>query len=154
VKNQELRRLFFNIAVNDFCRIAAFSQRFLNRFRHHHGAVLAAGAAERDGEIAFAFAHVVRNQIDQKAFHATEKFVGLRKGTDVAANFGIFSGEGAQARDKVRIGKKANVEDQVSVGGNAVAVAEAYDRYEHRVFIGILKARSDEGAQFVNVESR
>jgi hypothetical protein len=33
---------------------------------NHHGAVLAAGATKTDGEVAFAFVDVVRQQINQQ----------------------------------------------------------------------------------------
>ena len=60
-------------------------QCFLHPFRHHHGAVFPAGAAKRDGQITFAFADVVRDQIGQQAFQ-TQKFSGLRKRADVFAD--------------------------------------------------------------------
>ena len=38
---------------------AALGQGFFDLFAEHDGAVFAAGAADRDGEVAFAFADVV-----------------------------------------------------------------------------------------------
>src|SRR4029077_8391182 len=109
-------------------------------------------AAKGDGEIAFSFADVVRDQIGQQAFDAAQKFSGLGKRTDVAADFRIFAGEGAQARDEMRVGKKTHIENQVGVRGNSIAIAETDDGNEHGALVGILEAGGDEMAQFVNVE--
>src|SRR5271170_4462194 len=114
----------------------------------------ATGAAERDGEIAFALGNIVRDQVQQQAFDAAEEFAGLREGTDVASDAGIFAAEFPQARDEMRIGQKANIEDQVRIRGNAIAKAEADGRDEQRATAGILEAIDDELAQFVNVEFR
>ena len=54
----------------------------------------------------------------------------------------------------MRIGKKTHVEHQVGIRGNAVVIAKADDRNEHRALVGILEALGDEVAQFVNVELR
>src|SRR5579863_9318011 len=113
-----------------------------------------AGAAERNGEIAFAFGNIMRDQIQQQAFDATEEFAGLREGADVARDAGIFAAELAQARNKMRIGQEADIEDQVRVRGNAVAKAEADDGNEQGAAAGILEAINDELAQLVNVEFR
>ena len=48
------------VAVRDLHAVAGFAQAFGHILGNHHGAVLAAGAAEGNGQIAFAFANVVR----------------------------------------------------------------------------------------------
>ena len=50
--------------------VAVFFERFLDRFGEHDRAVAAAGAADRDRQIALSFADVVRNQVDEQAFDA------------------------------------------------------------------------------------
>jgi hypothetical protein len=42
-------RLLIDIAVNDFGGKSALPERLLHRLREHYGAVLPAGAAERNG---------------------------------------------------------------------------------------------------------
>lgn len=135
-----------------FCGVAAFFQRFFYLFGEHYGAVFSAGATEGDGQVAFAFADVMGNQVDEEAFDATEKLAGLRKGLDVFAHFGIFSGVAAEAGDKVGVGEEAHVEDEVGIGGNAVFVAETDHGDEHRALVGIFEALGDEMAELVDVE--
>jgi len=43
--------------------ISRFGQALLHVLANHHGAVLAARAAERDRQIALAFTNIVRNQV-------------------------------------------------------------------------------------------
>src|SRR5271165_711053 len=129
-------------------------EQFLNGFREHDGSVFASGTAESDGQVAFAFLNIVGDQIGEQALDAAEKFSGLRKGANVAANFGILAGERPQAGDKVRIGKKAHVEDQVGVGGHPKTIAEAYDAQHQGAMVGILETLGDEVAEFVDVEAR
>src|SRR5271155_4441130 len=114
----------------------------------------AAGAAERDGEIAFALGNIVRDQVQQQAFDAAEEFAGLREGTDVAGDAGIFAAEFPQVRDEMRIGQEADVEYQVRIRGNAVAKPKADDGDEQRAAAGILEAINYELAKLVDVEFR
>src|SRR6201992_2261145 len=97
----------------------------------------AAGAAEGDRQITFAFADVVRDQVNEQAFDALQKFAGLRKRTDVLADFWILPGEAAQTRNEMRIGQEAHVENEIGVGRNAVTIAEADARNQHRALFGI-----------------
>src|SRR4029077_19496503 len=110
--------LLFNIAMDDFCGIAALFEGFFHGLGEHDGAVFAAGTAEGNREITFSFADVVRDQVGQQAFDAAQEFASLGKRANVAADFGIFAGEGAKARDEMRVGEKAHVENQVSVRGD------------------------------------
>src|SRR5262249_19836458 len=50
------------------------------------------------------------------------------------------------------IGQEANVEDEVGVAGDAVAIAEADAGNQHRALFGIAEALGDEVAEFVDVE--
>src|SRR5580698_10289068 len=55
----------------------------------HDRSVVSAGAAERDREIALAFANVVREQIDQQLRDPLDEFLGLRERPDVARHAGM-----------------------------------------------------------------
>src|SRR5580698_3444801 len=94
---------------------------------YHYRTVMASGAAEGDGEIAFAFANVVRNEIDQQLRDAVDEFHGLRERADVAGHSGVTSGEVLEFRNVVGIGKEAHVENQVAIGWDAMAIAKAGD---------------------------
>ena len=84
--------LLLNITVRHLGREAAFRKRFLDLLAEHHGAVFAAGAANGDSQIAFAFADVVRDQIGQGGFlDAAEKLPLCGNERIVTfAHFGIF----------------------------------------------------------------
>ena len=144
--------LLIDVAVSDFGVEAALGERFLDLFAEHDGTVFTAGAANGDGQIAFAFADVVRDQVGEEAFDAAEKFGGLRKRADVLLDLRIFSSEAAQGRHKVGVGKKADVEDEVGVRGDAVFVTKADDGNEHGTVVGILEAFRDEVAELVDVK--
>ncbi len=62
-----------------FGGVAAFGQGVADGFGEHHGTVAAAGASEGDREIAFAFADVVRHQVDEQTLDALQEFAGLRE---------------------------------------------------------------------------
>ena len=116
---------------------------------------MAAGAAEGDGQIALAFADVVRQQIDQQLRDAVDEFDGLRKRPDVARHAGVAAGQLLELRNVVRVGQKADVEDQVAIGGHAVTVAEAgHVDHDLRFFALAHELLADEIAQLVNRELR
>src|SRR5580658_11200420 len=88
---------------------------------------MSAGAAERDGEIALAFANVVRDQVNQQLRDAIDKLAGLRKRPDIAHHAGIPARQILELRNVVGIRQEADVEDQVAVGWNAMPVSKAGD---------------------------
>src|SRR5260370_19846804 len=83
----EAAGLLLDVAVNDFGGESALLERLLHRLRQHHGAVLSARAAERDGQITFSFADVMRNQIGEQAFDAAQEFASLRHGAHIVSDF-------------------------------------------------------------------
>src|SRR6202034_87987 len=93
-------------------------------FCHHHAAVLAAGTAEGDGQIALPFLNVVRKQVEHQLRYAIEKLPSLRESAHVGGNLGIEPCLLPELRHKVRIGKEANVENHVRIQRHAVLEAE------------------------------
>ena len=65
----------------------------------------------------------------------------------------MSSGEGAELRHEVRIGKKADIEQQICVLRHSMFEAEAHAG-NHDVFVGLLllKAFCDVRTQFVDIE--
>src|SRR5437764_232493 len=96
----------------------------------------------------------MRDQIAEQSFDTLQKFSGLRKRTDVAADLRIFSSEVAEARHKMRIGQEAHVEDKVGVARHAEAVSETHNGNEHGALVGILETLGDKVAQLMHVELR
>src|SRR5205085_2450719 len=118
------RALLINIAMRYFARVLPLLQRFLDFFSEHHRAVFAAGTSERHRQIALALFNVVRHQECQQSFHTSQKFSGLRKGTDESAHFSRASREFSQARNEMRIRQESYIEDQVRIDRHAIFVAE------------------------------
>src|ERR1035438_8710365 len=100
--------------------VPRFGQPFLDLFGNQYRAVLASGAAERDGEVALAFANVMRDQVNQQLRNPRDKFLGLREGQDVARHLRVAPGERTELRNKVGIGQEAHVEHQVGVFRDAL----------------------------------
>src|SRR5260370_1481148 len=90
--------LLFNVAVNDFGGEPVLLERLSHRLRQHDRAVLSACAAERNGQITFPFADVMRDQIGQQAFDAAQEFPGLWKRADIFLYFRCFPGERTHPR--------------------------------------------------------
>src|SRR5919109_1260983 len=115
--------------MNHFGGVAALRKHFLDRFRQHHRTMLSPRAAKSDSQIAFAFPNVMRNQIGKEAFDPLQEFAGLGERANVLADLWVRTVVRAQSRNKMRIGKKAHVKDEVGIGRNAIAIAEADDGY-------------------------
>src|SRR6185369_2833027 len=97
-------------------------------------------------------AYIVRDQINEQAFDAPQKFPRLRKRTDVARHARIAPRILAQLRNKVRIRQKAHVKHKVGVRWYSIAVSEADQRNHHRPPVRFLEAPDDKLPQFMNVE--
>src|SRR5713101_2111914 len=139
----------------DFHSIAGLLQAFGNIFRNHHGAVLAAGTAEGDGQITLALVNVMGQKIDQKIRNALDEFACLREGADVFCDFGIASGEGAEFGNEMGVGQEADIENQVGIVGHSVPEPKT-DAGDQNIpaFFFFLEQLVDVRAQFVNVEFR
>src|ERR1700685_3132232 len=111
---------------------------FPDGFRHHHRAVASTGTSEGNGQITFTFANVVRDQIGEQTLDASKKLRGLRKRTDVSPHFRVLTGKFAQARNEMRIRQKTDVEDEVGVGGDAVAKSKADHGNHERTLVRVL----------------
>src|SRR5438128_1174729 len=113
-----------------------------------------AGAAKSNGQVALALPHVVRQQINQQLSDALQKFLGLRKRTNVLRHLGMASGVRPQSRNEVGIGQKAHVENQVSILRHALLVAKA-DARDKNIFVVaniMAKAVNRMRAQLMDVE--
>src|SRR5580692_6682018 len=115
----------FNIAVSLFRPVSGLREALTYLARDHDAPMVSTGAAERNGEIAFPLADIMRQQIDQQVGDARNKFRGLRKGPDITRHARMLAGEMFERRNVIRVRKEANVEDQVTIGRNAVPVSEA-----------------------------
>src|SRR5579872_6434234 len=94
-------------------------------------------AAERDRQIALAFANVVRKQVHEKIGNPIDEFHRLRKGTDVARHGRMAAGQLLETGDVVRVGKKSHVEYEVGIRRDAMAIAEAGDVHHDLLLVAL-----------------
>src|SRR5215469_1094199 len=115
--------------------------------------MLPPGAAEGNRQVTFSLVDVVRQKIDQQLGDAFDKLRRLREGANILRNFRMTSREWAKFRHKMWVGKKAHIEHQIGVVGNAVPEAEA-DAGNQNIpaLLFFLKQPNDVGTQFVDVE--
>ena len=141
--------------MHNFHAISGVAEVLADLLGDHDGAVLSAGAAEGDRQIALAFVNVVRQKVDQQVGDAGDELAGLGKRADVFGDPRVAPGQRTEFGHEMRVGQKAHVEDKVGILGNALTESEAHagdqNAFLRRLF---LKAFGDVSAQFVNVELR
>src|SRR5580658_2972910 len=139
--------------MHGFDAVAMPRQAAGDLFGNHHGAVLAASAAERQSEVALAFVDVVREQKEQQFGDPIEKLPGLRKTDDVILNLWIFSGQISKFRNEVGVGQESHIEDQIRVERDALLVPEADGGDDQALAIALAhEFVLDVSAQLVDVE--
>src|SRR6185437_1063042 len=101
---------------------------------------MAAGAAERNREIALPFAYIVRQQINQKLRNPVNELPGLREGAYVTRHSRVPPRQLFKFRNVVRVRQKSHVENQIAVRRNAMAKTEAV-HIDHNlvVFLRVLE---------------
>ena len=94
-----------------------------------HRAVLAAGAADGDGQVALPLGPVAGEEEAGQVLGLLEEALGVRLPEDEVADPGLGARERLQLGDEVGVGQEADVEHQVGVGRDAVAEAEGDHRH-------------------------
>src|SRR4029077_18147217 len=121
----------------------------------HHGAMLSAGAAEGNRQVALPFVNVMRKQVDEQVGDAGEELGSLWERTNVFGDTRVAPCKRTELGDEVRVGQKADVEDEIGVLGHALTKSEAHAGDQDTFFRGLfLESLGDVGAKFVNVELR
>ena len=87
--------------------------------------MLATRAPEPYGQITLAFSDVVRQQVLQQPGDTIQELFGLREAAYEPGNLRIFSGLVAKLRNKMRIGQKANIKNQIGIERHAILESEA-----------------------------
>src|SRR5581483_8512914 len=112
------------VPVHDLDAVIGAAEALGDILGDHYRAVLAAGATERDGQVALAFADVVRDQVDEQLRDARNELACLGKRADVFRHPLVPACESSELGDEVRIGQETDVKDQVSVLGHSLAKSE------------------------------
>src|SRR5436309_6566795 len=97
------------VTMDNLHRVTRLGQQLLNFFSDKDRAVLASGAAKADGEVALAFAHIMRQKINQQRGDAVDKFLRLRERTDVLSHLRMASRIRAVRGDEMGVRQKANI---------------------------------------------
>src|SRR5215469_2697563 len=105
----------FEIAVNHLGRIPFRLRPAAKHFGERHRAMASTRASESHREITFSLGNVIRKQIADQALKAAHELTGLRERANVTRHARILAAEGAKARNKMRIGEKAHVENQIGI---------------------------------------
>ncbi len=117
--------------------------------RWHTRAVFAAGAADRDGQIALALALVAGAEQVEQLDVPVEELAGALLGEHVVGDLRVLAGQVAQLRDPERVGQEPHVDHQVGVQRQAVLVAEGQQGQRGRP-VRPGEAALDGGAQLVH----
>src|ERR1035441_3474674 len=112
--------LFRAVSMCDFHAISRATKMFANFLRDHDGAVLAAGAAEGDRQVALALVDVVRQQEEQIGNRARDELARLGKRPNVLGNAGIAAGQRPELGDEMGVGQEAYVRHHIGVLGEAL----------------------------------
>ena len=108
----------------------------------------AAGAADRDREVALALRHVGGYEELEERHQAAVELAGLGLGLDVAADLLVEAGQGPQLVDVVRVGQEADVEGEVGVARRPVLEPEGLQRQgELALVLGAEQVLGDPPAQ-------
>src|SRR5450631_1627860 len=119
------------VSMCDFHAISRAAKMFADFLGDHDGAVLAAGAAERDRQVALALVDVVRQQEEQIGNSARDELASLRKRADVLGNAGIAACQRPELGDEMRVGQKAYVGHHIGVLREALPESEADTRHQN-----------------------
>src|SRR5262245_23149808 len=108
--------------------LLAAVEMFTDLVRDGHRAMSASGTADRDGDVALAFALVKRHQKIEQFAESANCLPRLFALIQVFDDRLIVAGQALQFGDEMRVGQEAHVEDQVGVQRNPVFEPEADDR--------------------------
>ena len=98
--------------------------------RDHHRAVAAAGAADRDRDVGFAFLLVLGKQKVDESVDVIQELVRGIVRVHVFDHVLVGARERFQVRFEVWIGKKSDVENQIGIDRNSVLESKAHKRHE------------------------
>lgn len=145
---------FENVSVDYFYFVACFGKAFFYVFGNHHGAVLATSAAKANCQVTLPFTDVMGNQINQQFRDTIDKFLRLGKRTNVFGYLRMAPSKRPELGNKVRVGKKAHIEEQINIVRNAGLVTEA-DAGNQDILVSFAGREliGNVGAQLVDIEA-
>jgi hypothetical protein len=122
-------------------------------FGQRHRPVMAAGAADADGQVGLAFGGEAGNEELRAVFDPRRNSWASSESEHVIGDRLVGAPVGAQLGHPVRVGEEAHVEHEVGVAGGAVLEPEGGDRHPHRPLGGAFgELVFDPVPQLVDVE--
>src|SRR5579863_4015405 len=153
VIQNRIRHLLSDVPVRLFGLESGLLQALANLARNHNRTMMAARAPEPDGQIAFAFANIVRDQVNQQIGDAVYKLLRLWKRADIARHAGVPAGELLELRNIIRIRQESDIEYQIAIGRHSMPVAKAVDVDPHARFVApAAELLADHFAQLMHIE--
>ena len=114
--------------------VAELLAKFTDLTRKGDGAVLAAGAAHRDHQLALALLHVERQRVFEHILIAVQQLLRLLGGHDVVNDLLIQTGLVLELRHIEGVRQAAHIEHEICLLRQTVLKAEGYDHQLHRAF--------------------
>src|ERR1700683_2522363 len=107
------QNLFRAVAMHYFHLISGMTKFLAYVLGNHDRAVLSAGTAEGDRQIALTFVNIVRQQEEQVGNSTRDELPRLRKRADVPGHAGIAPGQRPELWNEMRVGQEAHVENVI-----------------------------------------
>src|ERR1051326_9159980 len=143
------------VPVDDLDRVPPLQQVVAEALGDGDAAVLAAGAADADREVALHLAAVLRREIGHEVEEAGVEVVVFRLFLEVRDHLGVEAGLRPQLLDEVRVRQEADVEQQVEVVRRLVLEPERDHGDQHaRLVAGQLEPLHHLGFELVHRELR
>src|SRR5690348_8665438 len=117
------------VAMRDGNMAAFLAQPFGETLGDIDRAMAAAGAADGDGQVAFALTLVARQQRLEPAAELIEKRRKIRVRGDILANRASLAGHRLEGGDVMRIAQETHIEHEIGVARQALTVRERGDEY-------------------------
>src|SRR6185312_12822232 len=105
--------LFGNVAMGFLDAISRLAQALAKLMSDHHTAMVTAGAAEGNSQVALAFVDIVRKKVYQQIGDPLDELLGLWKRPYITRHAGVLAGQFFEGRNVVGIGQEAHIKHQV-----------------------------------------
>src|SRR5262245_9487033 len=116
---------------------------------HVHGAMLAAGAADGDREVAAIVALIVRDARLDELRDLVDEAPDIRVRLQESDHFRIAAREAPERGLPVRIRQRARVEHEIGVARQSMLEAEGFEHDREAALVPLLDALADQLAQLV-----